>query len=202
MLPWANAPPYHQLPRGFGHRTKIPIADKAPLSPSSQRDMQACAGPPCTLTTSGYFLSGVKSFGRVSHPCTRVSPLIQFTLRVSPHARLIPSLACVICCHLPIVPAQTSQGVPAACLTTATFAPSRENEAAGSHASLAVPTTSSPVQSVSTAPPVTLTAAKPEFPSTSCANTMRSSPAHVTAEGEALIPGVTFRAAPPANGTT
>src|SRR3984957_4506629 len=202
MLPWANAPPYHQLPRGFGHRTKIPIADKAPFSPSSQRDMQACAGPPCTLTTSGYFLSGVKSLGQVSHPCTRVFPFIQFTVRVSPHPRLFPSFTCVICCHFQMVPAQTSEGVPAACRTMVTFDPSRENEAAGSHASLAVPITSSPVQSVSTAPPPTPTAAKLEFPSTSCANTMRSAPAQVTAEGDALIPGVRFRAAPPANGTT
>src|SRR5271165_2823307 len=98
-------------------------------------------------------------------------------------------------------PALTSGGLFADCRTIATLDPSRENEALGSQVSLLSPISSSPVHSVCTGPPFRLTEAMLEFPSESCAKTIRSAAAQASADGELLIPGVKLRARPPAKGT-
>src|SRR5580693_2979431 len=105
----------------------------------------------------------------MSQPSSAVLPLVQWKLRISAHAGLAAALTVVNCFHRPIGPAQTSGGALADCRTTALTLPSAENEALGSGV---VPTASSPFQSVCTSPPLALTLANPDSPSTFCANVM------------------------------
>src|ERR1700734_1397370 len=91
-------------------------------------------GPPWTVTTSGYFFSGEKSLGSINHPCTRVLPFIQFTLRISPHAGLTSALRVVSCFQLPIGPAQTSGGVLPDWRTMAVIKLSPADDALDAHA--------------------------------------------------------------------
>src|SRR5262249_6592005 len=140
-----------------------------------------------------------------SHPCTRVSPFIQWTSRLSPQFARAPSFKCVICFHCPAGPAHTSGAVLAACRTTALTAPSWENDAAGTHASELVPINSPPVhpfQFDDSGYPSAVIATYPEFASTLAITLIRSLPVHASDDGDAFIPGVRFRAAPPANGAS
>src|SRR2546425_7711710 len=120
----------------------------------------------------------------MSQPWSVVSSFVQWKLRISPHAGLAPALTVVNCFHLPIGPAHTSGGVLADCRTTAVTLLSAENKAFGNGV---VPTASSPFHSVCTAPPLALTLANPDSPSTFCANVIRSEPNQVRADGELLI---------------
>src|ERR1700676_1502777 len=115
---------------------------------SAHRDMQAADGPPCTVTISGYFLPASKSLGSITHPCTRIVPLFQCTLRISPHAGLTSALRLVSCFQLPMGPAQASGGVLADCRTIAVINLSPVNERPGTQASPEGVAVSSPVQSV------------------------------------------------------
>src|ERR1700693_686187 len=121
------------------------MAERGPITSSSQWELHAHDGPPCTSTTSGYVLPGTSSLGNISQPCTRVVPFIQCTLRISPHAALTPAFRLVSRFQLPIGPTQTSGGALPDWRTTAVIDPSREKAASGTHASLVVPSSSSPV---------------------------------------------------------
>src|ERR1700674_5076531 len=171
------------------------------MTPSSQCEVHAHDGPPCTLTTRGYFLPGAKSLGSSSHPCTRVVPLFQCTLRISPQAGCTALFKLVSRFQPPIGPAQTSGGELANWRTTAVTDPSWENEPPGTQAALVVAASSSPVQSVRTAPPLVLMVAKLELPSAFWAKAMRSEDIHASAEGDVVLWGVRFRAVPPCVGT-
>src|SRR6202453_1242950 len=175
------------------------------MVPGSQREPQAADGPPCTFTISGYFFCGSKSLGNISQPCTRVVPFIQWILRISPHAGFIAAFSVVSCFHCPIGPAQISDGTFADWRTIATVTLSLAElvvVAVDTQKSLAGRAVSSPVQMVCIAPPLALTLAKPELPSTFSPKVMRPEPVHASANGDALMLGVTLRAAPPAIGTT
>src|SRR5580698_8828914 len=124
--------------------------------------MHAADGPPCTVTTSGYFFPESTSLGSISHPCTRVLPFIQCTFRISPHAGLISAFKLVSCFQAPIAPAQTSGGVLADCRTTAVINPWPVKDSPAAHSPPSGPAPSSPVQSFSTPPPEVLTVPKPE----------------------------------------
>src|SRR5882672_1980444 len=108
----------------------------------------------------------------------------------------------VSCFQWPGGPAQTSGGVVPDWRATAVREASRENDAPGTQASLVVPSSSSPVQMVCAGAAVVLTVAKAELPSAFWAKAMRSGEIHAMAEGEVLLFGVRFLAAPPAAGTT
>src|ERR1700685_317373 len=133
---------------------------------SSQRDMQAAEGPPCTLTTRGYFLVESKSFGSMSQPCTRVVPFIQCTLRISPQAGLMSEFRFVSCFQLPTGPAQSSGGVLADWRMTAVTTLSLAEDWGAAHALPEGAAASSPVHRVWTELPSTFTLPKPALPST------------------------------------
>src|ERR1700745_1115361 len=176
------------------------MADWAPIPRAFQPDMQAADGPPCTFTMSGYFLLESKFLGSSSQPCTRVAPFIQCTFFTSPHAAFISAFRLVSCFQLPIGPAHTSGGALEDWRTIAVINfPLADG--ADAHPVPWASADSSPVQRVCTAPSLTLTLPKPELPSTFSVKVMRPGALHIISDGEALIFGVRFRAAPPAIGT-
>src|SRR5579862_6860620 len=100
----------------------------------------------------------------------------------------------VTCFHFPMGPSQTSCGVEAEWRTTAVnrFLPAiAAHESPEGHAPCSL------VQMVCGAPPLILTLPKPALPSTFSAKVTSSGLFHDNAEGEALKPGVRFRASPP-----
>src|ERR1700686_3205504 len=94
----------------------------------SHREPQDAEGPPCTFTISGYFLPGSKPLGSISQPSSFVVPLVQWKLRISPHAGFTSALIVVNCFQLPIGPTHTSDGALADWRITTLTDPSRDRQ--------------------------------------------------------------------------
>src|SRR5579864_2734582 len=139
------------------------MADSGPKVRESHRDMQAADSPPWTFTISGYVLPASKSLGNINQPSSFVVPLVQWKLRISPHAGFTSALTVVNCFHLPMGPTQISGGLLADWRMTALTDPSLDREALREGA---VPATSSPAQRDCAAPPDAWTTENPDLPST------------------------------------
>src|ERR1700733_13148382 len=119
-------------------------------------------------------------------------PFIQCTFFISPHAGFKSEFTCVSWVQFPIGPAHTSGGVLGDCRTIAVVIPSNPDD---TQQPLAGRTNPGPFHNVLIAPPFVSKAAKPKLPSTSSAKMTRSPACQAMAYGDALMPGVKFRAA-------
>src|SRR5215469_8919426 len=126
--------------------------------------------------------------------------LVQCRLLIGPQSGRTSLFTWVTWSQLPIAPAQISGGCDAEWRMTADIVPSALTEASNPQPPALI--TSALLQSCVTLPEPSSTVPRPASPSMCSANRILSGDSQLSQLGEAAIPGVTFRAAPPAAGTT
>src|SRR5579862_1147801 len=164
-----------------------------------QLDCTAALGPPCTSTTSGYFLLASKFAGKTSQPCTSYESDFHRRLLASPQADFTFLFRCVICFQSPLAPAQTSGGAAKELRTAPKIFPSADGETEGPQ--VPAETWSAPRYSESILPPAGSIEMMDESPPTNSPAISFPSRVHPSQLADALRSGVRFCALPPSAGT-